>query len=112
MDNSKQQIHNDQSVPEFVNWQDVLALLGHSCQQDQLDFLLSMLLTYDEREALLARMNILHELIKGDRSQRQISQMLRVGVATITRGSSELKKLQPEQKQQLQSMLQAAADKT
>ncbi|MGO2343750.1 trp operon repressor [Vibrio litoralis] len=111
MDNSKQQIHNDESAPEFANWQDVLALLEHSCQQEQLDFLLSMLLTYDEREALLARMNILHELIKGERSQRQVSQMLGVGVATITRGSSELKKLQPEQKQQLQAMLQAAADK-
>ncbi|WP_051241235.1 trp operon repressor [Vibrio litoralis] len=111
MDKSKQQIHNDEPAPEFVNWQDVLALLGHSCQQEQLDFLLSMLLTYDEREALLARMNILHELMKGECSQRQISQMLGVGVATITRGSSELKKLQPEQKQQLQAMLQAAADK-
>lgn len=112
MDKSKQQIHNDEVEPEFTNWQDVLTLFGHSCQQEQLDFLLSMLLTYDEREALLARMNILYELIKGEHSQRQISQMLGVGVATITRGSSELKKLQPEQKQQLQAMLQAAANKS
>lgn len=96
-------------IPEFERWQDVLYLLEQSCQQKHLDFLLSTLLTFDEREALLARMNILHELIKGDRSQRQISQMLGVGVATITRGSTELKKLEQDQKQQLQSLLQAAA---
>ncbi|WP_105902320.1 trp operon repressor [Vibrio gangliei] len=98
------------ATPEFTDWQDVLGLLSHSCQQEQLEFLLSMLLTYDEREALLARMNILHELMKGEHSQRQISQMLGVGVATITRGSAELKKLEDEQKQQLQAMLQAAAE--
>lgn len=96
---------------EFKNWSDVLDLLEQSGQQQQLDFILSMLMTFDEREALLARMNILHELIKGDRSQRQISQMLGVGVATITRGSTELKKLEQDKKQQLQQMLQAAADK-
>ncbi|WP_086982263.1 trp operon repressor [Vibrio aphrogenes] len=112
MANSKEQIEKEVISPEFTDWQDVLALLSHSDQQQQLDFLLSMLLTYDEREALLARMNILHELIKGDYSQRQISQMLGVGVATITRGSSELKKLQPAQKQQLQAMLQVAAEKS
>lgn len=112
MAQSKEQSNNnDVAAPEFTKWQDVLGLLSHSCQQEQLDFLLSMLLTYDEREALLARMNILHELIKGEHSQRQISQMLGVGVATITRGSSELKKLEAEQKQQLQALLQAAAQK-
>ncbi|OEF22566.1 trp operon repressor [Vibrio rumoiensis] len=98
-------------TPEFERWQDVLSLLEQSCQQEQLDFLLSMLLTFDEREALLARMNILHELMKGEHSQRQISQMLGVGVATITRGSTELKKLEQDKKQQLQRMLQAAVDK-
>lgn len=112
MAHSKEQTDKDIDAPEFNDWQDVLNLFSHSCEQQQLDFLLSMLLTYDEREALLARMNILHELIKGEHSQRQISQMLGVGVATITRGSSELKKLQQDQKQQLQAMLQVAADKS
>ncbi|MFV0573918.1 MAG: trp operon repressor [Vibrio sp.] len=100
---------NEELLPEFQQWQDVLSLLGHACQEDKLDFLLSMLLTFDERDALLARMNILHELIKGEHSQRQVSQMLGVGVATITRGSSELKKLQPEDKLQLQDMLKHIA---
>lgn len=112
MDNLKPRNHDNDAEPEFTRWQDVLALFEHSCQQEQLDFLLSMIMTYDEREALLARMNIFHELIKGEYSQRQISQMLGVGVATITRGSSELKKLQPKQKQQLQDMLQVAVNKS
>ncbi len=103
-------VNDEMNKAEFEHWQDVLTALQLATKNDQLDFLLSALLTFDEREALLARMNILHELMKGERSQRQISQMLKVGIATITRGSTELKHSSPEQKQQLQQLLQAAAD--
>ncbi len=93
--------------PEYQTWQDVLDLL--QAKQDQqpqlLAFLLSVLLTSDERDSVLARVNIIHQLLKGDLSQRQISQMLGVGIATITRGSSELKNLSDEQKQQLHVLL-------
>ncbi|MBD1574188.1 trp operon repressor [Vibrio sp. S17_S38] len=110
MQSSNDAENNDsQNKPEFEGWQDVLTALELATQKDQLDFLLSALLTFDEREALLSRMNILHELMKGERSQRQISQMLKVGIATITRGSTELKHTSPEKKQQLQQLLQTAA---
>lgn len=78
-------------TPEFTDWQHVVRLVKSAAEQDQHEMLLTSLLSPDERDALVARVNIFNELLKGDISQRQISQMLGVGIATITRGSNELK---------------------
>ncbi|WP_412498927.1 trp operon repressor [Vibrio furnissii] len=77
--------------PEYSDWSQLMTLVKQAADQEQHTMLLTMLMTPDEREALVARVNILCELLKGEMSQRQVSQMLRVGVATITRGSNELK---------------------
>lgn len=77
--------------PEFTEWQNVLDLIRHASAEDRDALLFQLLLTHDEREALIARVNIVHELLNGERSQRKISELLGVGVATITRGSNELK---------------------
>ncbi|MBO0214996.1 trp operon repressor [Vibrio sp. Vb2880] len=77
--------------PEYSDWSQLMTLVKQAADQEQHAMLLTMLMTPDEREALVARVNILCELLKGEMSQRQVSQMLRVGVATITRGSNELK---------------------
>ncbi|WP_462053015.1 trp operon repressor, partial [Vibrio cholerae] len=84
--------------PSFSEWQQVLDLVKQAVQQEQHEMLLTMLMTPDEREALVARVNIVHELLQGELSQRQISQMLGVGIATITRGSNELKSRSDEEK--------------
>lgn len=68
--------------------------------------MLKMLLTQDERTALIARVNIINELLKGEMSQRQLSQLLGVGIATITRGSNEVKQLDDEQKNGLLALLE------
>ncbi len=91
--------------PEFSDWQDVIQLVKNSALQDDHEMLLTMLMTPDEREVLLARINIFNELLKGDISQRQISQMLGVGVATITRGSNELKSRTEEERETLLARL-------
>ncbi len=91
--------------PEYTDWQQIVDLIKQSVDKDQHHMLLTMLLTPDEREALIARVNIFHELLKGELSQRQISQMLGVGVATITRGSNELKSRSDEDKQRLEKLL-------
>ncbi|UPQ87522.1 trp operon repressor [Vibrio sinaloensis] len=91
--------------PEYQEWQQILDLIKRSTESEQHEMLLTMLLTSDERDALVARVNIFRELLKGDLSQRQISQMLGVGIATITRGSNELKSKQDQEKQQLAQLL-------
>ncbi|MDN2481958.1 trp operon repressor [Vibrio agarivorans] len=86
------------SKPDYSQWDEIIALIKESVDQEQHELLLTLLMTPDEREAMLTRVNIVSELLKGDLSQRQISQMLGVGVATITRGSTELKSKTEEQK--------------
>lgn len=92
--------------PEYTDWQQIIDLIEQSAHSQQHQMLLTMLLTPDERESLVARVNIFRELLKGDLSQRQISQMLGVGIATITRGSNELKSKSDEEKQLLATLLE------
>ncbi|QXO17910.1 MULTISPECIES: trp operon repressor [Vibrio] len=77
--------------PEYDDWSQLMSVVKEAADNDQHAMLLTMLMTPDERESLVARVNILCELLKGEMSQRQVSQMLGVGIATITRGSNELK---------------------
>lgn len=91
--------------PQYQEWQQVMELITRAVQNGQHEMLLTMLMTADEREALIARVNIFGELMKGDLSQRQISQMLGVGIATITRGSNELKSRTDAEKQELSNLI-------
>jgi TrpR family trp operon transcriptional repressor len=92
--------------PEYKDWQQIVDLIRSSVDNQQHEMLLTMLMTPDERDALIARVNILNELLKGELSQRQISQMLGVGIATITRGSNELKSKTEAEKDQLKALLE------
>ncbi|WED22284.1 trp operon repressor [Vibrio sp. JC009] len=92
-------------TPDYTDWQQLLDLVKHATEKGQHEMLLTMLMTPDERDALVTRVNILNELLKGDVSQRQLSQMLGVGVATITRGSNELKGHSEEEKAELLKLL-------
>ncbi|WP_051117738.1 trp operon repressor [Vibrio campbellii] len=92
--------------PEYKDWQQIVELIRSSVDNQQHEMLLTMLMTPDERESLTARVNILNELLKGELSQRQISQMLGVGIATITRGSNELKSKSDTDKDKLKTLLE------
>lgn len=92
--------------PEYKDWLQIVELIRASADNQQHEMLLTMLMTPDERDALIARVNILNELLKGELSQRQISQMLGVGIATITRGSNELKSKTDAEKDQLKALLE------
>uniref|UniRef100_UPI0040487041 trp operon repressor n=1 Tax=Vibrio anguillarum TaxID=55601 RepID=UPI0040487041 len=91
--------------PEYTDWQQLMELVKLATEQEQHAMLLTMMMTPDERDALVARANILCELLKGELSQRQISQLLGVGIATITRGSNELKSKSEQEKSQLAALL-------
>ncbi|CAK1692803.1 Trp operon repressor [Vibrio crassostreae] len=93
------------SQPEYDNWQQLMDLVKTAVEKDQHELLLTMMMTPDERDALVARINIFCELMKGDLSQRQVSQMLGVGVATITRGSNELKAKSEQEKAVIADLL-------
>ncbi|MFA0407141.1 trp operon repressor [Vibrio splendidus] len=93
------------SQPEYENWQQLMDLVKTAAEKGQHELLLTMMMTPDERDALVARVNILCELMKGDMSQRQVSQMLGVGVATITRGSNELKAKSEQEKAAIAELL-------
>ncbi|SUP92220.1 Trp operon repressor [Vibrio owensii] len=95
--------------PEYKDWQQIVELIRSSVDNQQHEMLLTMLMTPDERESLTARVNILNELLKGELSQRQISQMLGVGIATITRGSNELKSKSDADKGKLKTLLEQGA---
>lgn len=92
--------------PEYTEWQQILDLVKSSTETDQHEMLLTMLLSPDERESLISRVNIFRELLKGELSQRQISQLLGVGVATITRGSNELKSKSDDEKSEIAQLLE------
>ena len=95
--------------PEYKDWQQIIELIRTSMGTQQDDMLLTMLMSRDERETLISRVNIINELLKGELSQRQISQMLGVGIATITRGSNELKSKSDEEKDKLKVLLEQVA---
>ncbi|HHX8467041.1 TPA: trp operon repressor [Vibrio diabolicus] len=95
--------------PEYKDWQQIIELIRTSMDSEQDDMLLTMLMSRDERESLISRVNIINELLKGELSQRQISQMLGVGIATITRGSNELKSKSDEEKDKLKVLLEQVA---
>ncbi|EGU6978317.1 trp operon repressor [Vibrio parahaemolyticus] len=95
--------------PEYRDWQQIVELIRSCVDSQQHEMLLTMLMTPDERESLTARVNILNELLKGELSQRQISQMLGVGIATITRGSNELKSKSEAEKDKLKLLLEQVA---
>ncbi|WP_165310423.1 trp operon repressor [Vibrio ziniensis] len=91
--------------PQYSDWSQLIDLVKQAADNDQHEMLLTMLMTSDEREALVARVNIFCELLKGDMSQRQVSQMLGVGIATITRGSNELKSRSEQEKEILSQLI-------
>lgn len=58
--------------------------------------LLELLLTQEEKESISSRCLIVMELLKQEKTQRDMAADLNVSIAKITRGSNELKRMSPK----------------
>jgi TrpR family trp operon transcriptional repressor len=93
-------------------WLQLSKLIGESNNSDlTLDKLLRLIITPDECEIFITRAEIFRLLLEGKLSQRQICQTLGVGIATVTRGSNELKKQSSEERAQLITFLNTVLPK-
>lgn len=87
------------------DWQYTVELLKKAFNDDMQFDLLKLLLTIDEREALMTRVKIVQLLLEGAINQRELKDKLGIGIATVTRGSNSLKEATPAFKQWLQQNL-------
>lgn len=67
----------------------------HLCSQiktvKQFDKYFNLFFTEEERASMALRYQIVKELVKGEKTQREIAKDLNVSIAKITRGSNSLK---------------------
>jgi TrpR family trp operon transcriptional repressor len=86
-------------------WKLLVKLLMQNTNAKQLEQILELLLTDDERHDLSARCQIISGLLQGKCSQRQLARELEVSIAKITRGSNAIKTLSPSIIELLQELL-------
>tara|TARA_B100001167_G_C16743485_1_gene292230 strand:+ start:316 stop:576 length:261 start_codon:yes stop_codon:yes gene_type:complete len=68
------------------------ALRASAKKQSHMDTMLHAVLTASERNDIALRFEILKRLHRGE-TQREIADVLGVGIATVSRGSTQLKEL-------------------
>lgn len=72
-------------------WKKFLDICRKVKSQEELDELLYLFLTSEERDAIAARVALVAALLNGEKTQREIAKDLEVSIAKITRGSNALK---------------------
>ncbi len=76
-----------------TGWRGFLKLCLATENEKTLSSLFDLFLTQEEKESLAARYLIIEELLKQEKTQRDMAQELHVSIAKITRGSNELKRM-------------------
>lgn len=74
-------------------WRHFVKLCLATKNEKTLSLLFDLLLTPEEKESLALRCLIIEELIKQQKTQRDMASDLQVSIAKITRGSNELKRM-------------------
>lgn len=74
-------------------WASFIDLCLQSKDKKSLSLLLELFLTAEERADVAMRYMIVKELLKEEKTQREIAKNLNVSIAKITRGSNELKRM-------------------
>ncbi|MCW8994178.1 MAG: trp operon repressor [Psychromonas sp.] len=70
-----------------------------------LALLIPLLLSTEELNAINGRILVYKELLRGEKSQREIAKEHHISIATITRGSNNLKSMSGAEKKLLQTLL-------
>ena len=76
-------------------FQEIIKLLANEIDKKNLMALLDLLLTPEEKRDLGMRYWIIKALLEGKKTQRDMARELNVSIAKITRGSNELKRVDP-----------------
>ena len=71
----------------------------------ELEQLLDLFLTFEEKETLSSRFVIIKALFEGELTQREIAETHKVSIAQITRGSNALKIISPKMRDLLKKTL-------
>lgn len=79
-----------------TGWRKFIKLCRIAEDEKKLSQLLECFLTVEEQENIATRALIIFELLKGEKTQREIAKSLKVSIAKITRGSNELKRITPQ----------------
>jgi TrpR family transcriptional regulator, trp operon repressor len=90
---------------QISGWNDFLKLCQHAKSKTELEELLRCFLTAEERNDIALRIELIAELLKGKKTQREIAKNLRISIAKITRGSNILKEVDPKFKKYLEKEL-------
>ena len=91
-------------MTEKDGWRGFLSLCLRAKTIKELDELLGLLLTPEERENLSIRHLIVQELVRGKMTQREMAKNLGVSIAKITRGSNSLKMISKDLRRLLESV--------
>ncbi len=86
-------------------WQRFLELCRQVQGEDELNHLFQALLTGEERTAIGHRIEILSSLMAGEESQRELAARLGISIATVTRGSNNIKRLSEQNRVFLKDLL-------
>lgn len=79
-----------------AGWRSFLKLCLATKNEKMLSSLFDLFLTQEEKESLALRCLIIEELLKQEKTQRNMAENLHVSIAKITRGSNELKRMPPK----------------
>lgn len=79
-----------------TGWRSFIKLCLATKNEKMLSSLYDLFFTQEERESVAMRCLIVMELLKQEKTQRDIAENLHVSIAKITRGSNELKRMPPK----------------
>jgi len=87
---------------EEEGWRRFLDLCK-SIDPEELDKFFKAVLTHTERHEIAFRILIFRDLIRGEKTQREIARDLPISLAIVSRGSNVLKTMEPELRKILSS---------